>query len=204
MKRKSRSRREARESPRQGTWARLSLRQVGVVAGVLLLIGAVLFLKTRQRPAASADPVATEPTAPPEQAIPTASQSGSSTSAGWATAEAASAGASSGTEDLSPEAQLDRLLSARKPVFLFFHSNTCVQCVRMTGIVEEVYPDYSDSVALVDVNVYDERNRSLLQRASIRAIPTLIFVDREGEVEGHVGVLEADALRQQLAKMGEE
>lgn len=168
------------------------------------MVGAVLFLKTRQPPAALRDSVTAEPTAPPEQAIPTASQSGSSTSRGWATTEAASTGASSATQDLLPEARLDRLLSARKPVFVFFHSDTCVQCVRMTGIVEEVYPGFSDSVALVDVDVYDERNRNLLQRATVRAIPTLIFVDREGEVEGHVGVMEADALRQQLATMGEE
>jgi thiol:disulfide interchange protein len=182
----------------------LPVQQFGIVAGVLILIGAVLFLKARQSPAASVEQGAADPTVPPEQAIPTASGSGSSTSAGWATAEAASAGASSATEDLSPEAQLDRLLGASEPVFLFFHSNTCVQCVKMTGIVEDVYPDFSDSVALVDVNVYDERNKSLLQRANIRAIPTLIFVDREREVEGHIGVTEADALRQQLAKMGGE
>jgi len=99
---------------------------------------------------------------------------------------------------------LDRLLAAREPVFLFFHSNTCVQCVKMTGIVEEVYPDFSDSVALVDVNVYDEKNRSLLQRANIRAIPTLIFIDMEGEVGGHVGVMEPEVLREQLRKLGED
>jgi thiol:disulfide interchange protein len=139
-----------------------------------------------------------------EQAIPTASGSGSSPSGDWATAEAASTETSSATEDLSPEAQLDRLLRASEPVFLFFHSNTCVQCVKMTGIVEEVYPDFSDSLALVDVDVYDERNKSLLQRANIRAIPTLIFVDREGEVGGHVGVMEPDALREQLRRLGEE
>jgi thioredoxin-like negative regulator of GroEL len=99
---------------------------------------------------------------------------------------------------------LDRLLKAGDPVFLFFHSNRCAQCVRMIGIVEQVYPGFSDSVALVDVNVYDERNRNLLQRANIRAIPTLIFVDREGEVRGHVGVMEPDALRDQLRQLEEE
>jgi len=99
---------------------------------------------------------------------------------------------------------LDRFLATSEPVFLFFHSNSCVQCVKMTEIVEDVYPYFSESVALVDVNVYDEANRSLLQRANIRTIPTLIFIDRQGEVGGHVGVMEPDALRQQLRKLGEE
>ncbi len=203
MKRKSNPRRTPHGSQVEGMWARLPLRQIGIVGTVLILIGVVLFLKGRQSPAASAEPVVADATVPPEQAIPTAAGSGSSTSGGWVTAEAASAGTSSATEDPSPEARLDRLLSTGEPVFLFFHSDTCVQCVKMTGIVEEVYPDFSESVALVDVDVYDGRNRNLLQRASIRAIPTLIFVDREGAIEGHIGVMEADALRQQLAQTGE-
>lgn len=204
MRRKRTSRHNTRRSGEQGVWARLPLRRIGIVGAVLILVGVVLLLKLRRSPGASADRVAADPTAPPEQAIPTASESGSSTSAGWATDEAASTGASSATEDLLPETQLARLLEAGEPVFLFFHSNTCVQCVRMTDIVEEVYPDFSDSVALVDVDVYDARNRNLLQRAGIRAIPTLIFVDREGEVGGHVGVMEPDALREQLAELAGE
>ena len=204
MKRKAKPQRRTGGSQEQGPWARLPLQQIGIVAGVLILIGAVLFLKARQSPAASAEQDTPDPIVAPEQDIPTASESGASTSAGWATAEAASAGASSAAEDLSPEAHLDRLLAAREPVFLFFHSNTCVQCVKMTGIVEEVYPDFSDSVALVDVNVYDEKNRSLLQRANIRAVPTLIFIDMEGEVGGHVGVMEPEVLREQLRKLGED
>lgn len=204
MKRKSNPHRGPRGSQVEGMWARLPLRQIGIVGTAFILIGVVLFLKGRQAPGAPAEPVVADPTVPPEQAIPTASESGSSTSGGWVTAEAASAGTSSATEDPSPEARLDRLLSAGEPVFLFFHSDTCVQCVKMTGIIEEVYPGFSESVALVDVDVYDARNRNLLQRASIRAIPTLVFVDREGAIEGHIGVMEADALRQQLAQMGEE
>jgi thiol-disulfide isomerase/thioredoxin len=163
----------------------LPLRQVGIVAGVLILVGAVLFLKTRQSssasPAMSSD---IEKSTPPIADTPEAT--------------------STPAPNLLPEAQLDRLLQAGEPVFVFFHSNTCTQCIRMTGIVEEVYPDFSDSVALIDVNVYDERNKSLLQRANIRAIPTLIFIDGEGEVGGRVGVMEPDALREQLRKLGEE
>jgi len=215
MKRRRKTRNVTHEPRNSGLWARLPLRQIGIVAGVLILISAVLFLKARQTPAASseqgsADPTvapeqgAADPTVPPEEAIPTAEESGGSTSTPWATAEAASAGPSAATEDLSPEAQMDRLLAAREPVFLFFHSNSCAQCVKMTDTVEEVHPDFASSVGLVDVNVYDKQNRDLLQRANIRAIPTLIFVDAEGEVTGHVGVMEPAALRQQLAKMAEE
>ena len=41
-----------------------------------------------------------------------------------------------------PEVQLDRLVAGGQPTLAFFHSNTCYQCVEMTGIVERVYPEY--------------------------------------------------------------
>jgi len=87
---------------------------------------------------------------------------------------------------------------------VFFHSNNCMQCIRMIEIVEQVYPDFSESVPLVDVNVYDERNGDLLQRAGIRFIPTLVFVDRTGQRQEHVGVMEPDALREQLQQLAGE
>jgi thiol-disulfide isomerase/thioredoxin len=202
MKRKRSSHRKTHKSPDQSLWTRLPLRQIGIVVGVLILIGAVLILKNRQSPASSAEPVAAGPTLPAEYETP--SDPGDSVPLDTVTAEATLEKAPSPTANVLPEQQLDRLLQAGDPVFLFFHSNTCAQCVKMTGIVEEVYPDFSDSVELVDVNVYDERNRSLLQRANIRAIPTLIFVDAEGEVSGHVGVMEPDALREKLTQLAEE
>ncbi len=202
MKRKRKTRDVTRESRNPGLWARLPLRQIGIVAGVLILIGAVLMLKNRQSPAASAEPVAAGPTLPAEHETP--SDPGDSVPLATVTPEATREKAPSPAANVLPEQQLDRLLQAGEPVFLFFHSNTCVQCVKMTGIVEEVYPEFSDSVALVDVDVYDEQNRNLLQRANIRAIPTLIFVDTEAEATGHVGVMESDALREQLRQLGEE
>ena len=99
---------------------------------------------------------------------------------------------------LSPEAQVDRLLAAKQPVFAFFHSNTCQQCIDMTRIVDQVYPDFKDRVYLVDVNVYDKGNQNLLRRARLQVIPTLIFIDRSGEGQGYTGVIPAEALREQL------
>ena len=103
-----------------------------------------------------------------------------------------------------PEAQLDQLLAAGMPAFVFFHSNNCVQCLRMIEIVAQVHPDFAGSVPLVDVNVYDERNGNLLQRAGIRFIPTLVFVDRTGQRQEHVGVMKPDALREQLQQLAGE
>ena len=111
--------------------------------------------------------------------------------------------ASPAMSGLSPEAQFDQLLADGKPFLAFFHSNTCEQCIRMVETVNAAYPDYAGSVALVDVDVYDIRNDSLLQRAGIRIIPTLIFIDRNGEGRGFAGVMEAPALRRALQGLAE-
>ena len=105
---------------------------------------------------------------------------------------------------LTPEAQLDQLLAEGQPIFAFFHSNTCKQCVDMSAIVQQVYPEFANKVALVDVNVYDRQNQNLLRRAGIRVIPTLIFIGRSGQGRGYTGVMQPNALREQLQALGGE
>jgi len=155
--------------------------QVIAVVGVLALIAGVLILKARKPDADPADPAAGVILPTSEAAV-----------------------LAQPTPALLPEAQLDQLLAAGEPAFVFFHSNNCVQCIRMIEIVEQVYPEFSESAPLVDVNVYDERNGNLLQRAGLRYIPTLIFIDRAGQAQGHVGVMEPEALREQLLKLAGE
>ena len=175
------SRRRRKRTPPQKKWT-LNVRWVVIVV-VAVLIGMVLVLKAQKSDTNPANPVgAVNATSPagvvivPTQAQPTP----------------------------LPEAQLDQLLAAGRPAFVFFHSNNCVQCLRMIEIVAQVHPDFAGSVPLVDVNVYDERNGNLLQRAGIRFIPTLVFVDRTGQGQEHVGVMEPDALREQLQQLAGE
>lgn len=98
----------------------------------------------------------------------------------------------------SPEVQLDRHLEERRPVFVFFHSNNCQSCIDMIQIVNQVYPEFKDKVALVDVNVYDATNENLLKRARINSIPTQVFIDATGQGKMAMGVMTPDQLRQQL------
>ena len=100
-----------------------------------------------------------------------------------------------------PEAKLDRALQTRQPTLAFFHSNNCQQCIVMMDTVAQVYPEFTDSVTLVDVNVYDEQNQALLKRVGLQYIPTLIFFDRAGQGEVSVGVMEAEQLKQTLANL---
>ena len=108
------------------------------------------------------------------------------------------------TGDVLPQEQLEQVIQAGQPALAFFHSNTCQQCIEMIGIVGEVYPDFSSTVALVDVNVYDERNSALLRQVELQFIPTLIFYDQNGKAEVFVGVMPAQQLRQRLAALAED
>ena len=103
----------------------------------------------------------------------------------------------------SPEAQLDDHLAEGKPVFAFFHSNNCYSCIEMMKTVDQVYPEFGDSVMLVDVNVYDEINQNLLRRAQINSIPTQVFIDRIGQARVVIGGMAADVLRSELQTLSE-
>jgi thiol-disulfide isomerase/thioredoxin len=100
-----------------------------------------------------------------------------------------------------PEAQLERALSAGKPVLAFFHSNNCEQCIIMIETVDQVFPEFAASIDLIDVNVYDRNNEPLLQKVGLQYIPTLVFYDRAGQPQTHVGVMEANILRQRLTSL---
>lgn len=100
-----------------------------------------------------------------------------------------------------PAAQLERALSAGKPALAFFHSNNCEQCIIMIETVDQVYPEFNGSVDLVDINVYDPKNEPLLKKVGLQFIPTLVFYDRSGRAQTHVGVMEADTLRQRLTSL---
>jgi thiol-disulfide isomerase/thioredoxin len=102
------------------------------------------------------------------------------------------------------EAQLDRALQAGQPTLAFFHSNNCQQCLDMMEIVDLVYPEFTGSVVLVDINVYDESNQALLKRVGLQYIPTLIFYDTRGQGRVSVGVMEAATLRQTLVELAGE
>lgn len=104
----------------------------------------------------------------------------------------------------SPEAQYDRYMGEKKPTLVFYHSLDCHSCIVMMDTVGQVYPEFKGDVALVDVNVYDPQNRRLLQRAGITSIPTLIFIDHNGGKKVSIGVMEADALREQLIALKEQ
>lgn len=103
----------------------------------------------------------------------------------------------------TPEQQFDQYLEDQKPFFAFFHSNNCESCLVMMDMVDGVYPAYQGDIALIDVDVYDPINQSLLQRAGIQTIPTQVFVDSTGNGIIFMGIMDEGQLNEQLTKLVE-
>lgn len=107
-------------------------------------------------------------------------------------------GNSSSTSAASLEAQLDQAQKDERPTFVFLHSLDCIPCKEMMGTVADVYPDFQDSVVLIDVDVYDQRNANILRRERLQSIPTLVFYDAQGNRKVVIGAMPSDLFRATL------
>ncbi len=184
--------------PSQPTFIRigrfkLNLMQTLTPGIVLILVGLILSVKAYQATVTPADGSAVS--------VKTAEEVAAATPNLFLDAVTHSPKQDTPAAEVLPEAQFDQHLAAGKPVVAFFHSNDCVQCVKMIEVVEQVYPDFAGEVALIDVNVYDRQNQNLLRRAGIRAIPTMIFIDGAGQGQGFIGLMEMDTFRRELQRL---
>ena len=110
-------------------------------------------------------------------------------------------GGDSRTTSTALEAQLDQALKDGRPTFVFLHSLNCIPCKEMMKTVGDVYPDYQDSVVLIDVDIYDQNNRDLLQRERLQSIPTLVFYDAHGTRQVFIGAMPAEQFRDTLTQL---
>jgi thiol-disulfide isomerase/thioredoxin len=193
---------QSSQKPRQTRRARWP--QLAILGGVALLVAAILILKNRaadQPAVAESEPQATATL--PEAVGQTQATAELEPVGGQVAATVPGLQGSALPGEL-PEAHLEQLLTAGQPTLAFFHSNNCVQCIKMMEVVAQVYPEFDDSVALVDVNVYDKANSRLLQRARIRAIPTQIFFNRTRQGMVVMGAMTADQFREQMQTLAGE
>ena len=84
---------------------------------------------------------------------------------------------------------------------VFFYSDDCRSCIEMKHTIEEVYPEYEESVALVEVNVYDPDSRELVERTGVHTAPVELFIQATGSETLVLDVMSAEALRGQLQSL---
>lgn len=79
----------------------------------------------------------------------------------------------------------------------------CVPCKMMAPILDELKKEYEGKAAIIFIDVW--KNREQGQRFGIRAIPTQIFYDKDGnEVFRHQGFMDKQSIETVLARLGVE
>jgi thiol:disulfide interchange protein len=101
----------------------------------------------------------------------------------------------------SLEAKLEQALRSGRPTFVFLHSLDCIPCKEMMGTVADVYPEFQDSVVLIDVDIYDPSNENIIRREYLQSIPTLVFYDTNGKRQVFIGAMQADQFRDVMTQL---
>ena len=63
-------------------------------------------------------------------------------------------------------------------------------------VLDEVSPDYSDKVKMYKVDIEKETDMAILFGA--RALPYMVFISKDGDIEGAPGALNKDTLKYYL------
>jgi thiol:disulfide interchange protein len=99
----------------------------------------------------------------------------------------------------SAQAKIDQAVEQGKPVMVFFYSEDCLGCREMEKNITAVYPEFKKYVVLVEVNVYEDKNRELMERTGVHTTPVELFIDGKGTETLVLDAMNADDLREQLA-----
>lgn len=89
------------------------------------------------------------------------------------------------------------------PLLIDIGAKQCIPCKMMAPILEELQRDYSDSVKVEFIDVWE--NRSAGQKYGIRAIPTQIFYNASGkELYRHMGFMSKEQIIGVFKELGIE
>lgn len=90
-----------------------------------------------------------------------------------------------------------------KATFIELGSVNCIPCKAMQPIMKEIEAEYKDQVKVVFYDVWTEAGRPYGEKYQIRAIPTQVFLDKDGkEYFRHVGFFPKEELVKVLKKQG--
>jgi thiol-disulfide isomerase/thioredoxin len=75
---------------------------------------------------------------------------------------------------------------AGQPTLVWFHADWCHVCQQIKPDVVELGQEYEGRVKFVRLNVDDGISRAAIQRYGVRATPTFVLLDADGQVRGNV------------------
>jgi thioredoxin 1 len=92
----------------------------------------------------------------------------------------------------------NEVLQSKKPVLVDFWAEWCGPCRMLAPTIEAIADQYSESAAVVKLNVDD--NPSTSEAYGIRSIPTLIVFSEGKEVERVIGATSKESISRMIEK----
>ncbi len=90
-----------------------------------------------------------------------------------------------------------------KVTFIELGSVNCVPCRMMQKVMHQIEEKYGDQVKIIFYDVWTAEGKPYAKKYGIRAIPTQVFLDKNGnEYFRHVGFYPFDAVEEILKKQG--
>lgn len=90
-----------------------------------------------------------------------------------------------------------------KVTFVELGSVKCIPCKQMQPIMKEIEEEYKGQVKVVFYDVWTAEGKPYIKEFGIRAIPTQVFLDKDGkEYFRHQGFFAKDELVEVLKKQG--
>lgn len=72
--------------------------------------------------------------------------------------------------------------SATRATVLDFYATWCAPCKQLKLLIEKAKRQYGDKVAFMSIDVDDPDNQKIIDQYEVSPIPTLVFLNPEGEV----------------------
>jgi thioredoxin 1 len=95
----------------------------------------------------------------------------------------------------------DMATASNLPKLWDFTATWCPPCQELKPIVEELEKEYEGTIEIKSIDV--DQNGELAGKFGVKAIPTLVFLDAEGnELTRHVGFWPKDSLVAQFEELG--
>ncbi len=85
------------------------------------------------------------------------------------------------------------------PVVIDFYATWCGPCKAMAPLMERLAQEFNGKIKVLKVDV--DKNQAVAQAARIMSIPTLFFIDIDGNIQRHVGGLMYEDLKQKAASL---
>ena len=84
------------------------------------------------------------------------------------------------------------------PVVIDFYATWCGPCQAMSPILQRLAQEYEGRIKVLKVDV--DKNQALAAAARIMSIPTLFFINKNGDIQRYVGSIPY----QQLSDLAEQ